>query len=169
MAANQLTVKDQLSLFPTLEGEENYPIWNKRISAFLQHRELMQVVTLDPGLLQLKRNSLRQPAASCQSSPTPLSTLSLPRLTTIMVMNGLTLKEYRQSGQANISVGVILNGTTSSTMVTSTISPMRLPNAWQPMPPLGFSKMNNPSVALLWQNYPPTVLVSRIHSTSTMN
>ena len=47
--ANELSLKDQLSALPTLNGDDNYPMWNKRMSPFLRHKELFATVTEDPG------------------------------------------------------------------------------------------------------------------------
>lgn len=47
--ANEISVKDQLATLPTLTGDENYPMWRRRISAFLKHRELFTTITEDPG------------------------------------------------------------------------------------------------------------------------
>ncbi|PLW40732.1 hypothetical protein PCASD_09337 [Puccinia coronata f. sp. avenae] len=47
--ASEISLKDQLSVLPTLVGDENYPMWSRRITAFLKHRELFKTVTEDPG------------------------------------------------------------------------------------------------------------------------
>ncbi|PLW28356.1 hypothetical protein PCANC_23994 [Puccinia coronata f. sp. avenae] len=47
--SNEFSLKDQLSNLPTLTGDENYPMWNRRISAFLKHKELYTTVTTNPG------------------------------------------------------------------------------------------------------------------------
>jgi hypothetical protein len=47
--SNKFSLKDQLSNLPTLTGDENYPIWNRRISSFLKHKELYTTVTTNPG------------------------------------------------------------------------------------------------------------------------
>jgi hypothetical protein len=48
--ASEISLKDQLSVLPVLVGNENYPMWSRRIAAFLKHRELFKTVTEDPGL-----------------------------------------------------------------------------------------------------------------------
>jgi hypothetical protein len=47
--ANEISLKDQLSALPTLTGDDNYPMWNRRISAFLKHRDLFKAVNTAPG------------------------------------------------------------------------------------------------------------------------
>ncbi|PLW27994.1 hypothetical protein PCASD_26554 [Puccinia coronata f. sp. avenae] len=47
--STDFSLKDQLSNLPTLMGDDNYPMWNRRISAFLKHKELYLTVTTDPG------------------------------------------------------------------------------------------------------------------------
>jgi hypothetical protein len=47
--AREISLKDQLSILPTLIGNENYPMWSRRITAFLKHRELYKTVTNNPG------------------------------------------------------------------------------------------------------------------------
>jgi hypothetical protein len=49
IVSNEFSLKDQLSNLPTLTGDENYPMWNRQISAFLKHKELYVTVTTDPG------------------------------------------------------------------------------------------------------------------------
>ncbi|PLW30388.1 hypothetical protein PCASD_21275 [Puccinia coronata f. sp. avenae] len=46
---NKISLKDQLLILPTLIGNENYPMWSRRITAFLKHRELFATVTTNPG------------------------------------------------------------------------------------------------------------------------
>jgi hypothetical protein len=47
--ASEISLKEQLSVLPTLIGDENYLMWSRRITAFLKHRELFETVTEDPG------------------------------------------------------------------------------------------------------------------------
>jgi hypothetical protein len=47
--ASEISLKDQLSILPTLIGNENYPMWSRRIAAFLKHQELYAIVTNNPG------------------------------------------------------------------------------------------------------------------------
>jgi hypothetical protein len=47
--ASEISLKDQLSILPTLIGDENCPMWSRRIAAFLKHRELYATVTNNPG------------------------------------------------------------------------------------------------------------------------
>ncbi|PLW48308.1 hypothetical protein PCASD_02943 [Puccinia coronata f. sp. avenae] len=47
--ANEISLKDQLSTLPTLNGDDNYPMWSRRISAFLKHRDLYTTVTVEPA------------------------------------------------------------------------------------------------------------------------
>ncbi|KAI9620482.1 hypothetical protein H4Q26_013694 [Puccinia striiformis f. sp. tritici PST-130] len=47
--ANEMTLKEQLANIPKLIGDDNYPMWHKRMRAFLRHKELFDVVTNDPG------------------------------------------------------------------------------------------------------------------------
>jgi hypothetical protein len=47
--ASEISLKDQLSILPTLIGDKNYPMWSRRITAFLKHQELYVTVTTDPG------------------------------------------------------------------------------------------------------------------------
>ncbi|PLW38664.1 hypothetical protein PCANC_16015 [Puccinia coronata f. sp. avenae] len=47
--ANEISLKDQLSTLPTLNGNDNYPMWSCRISAFLKHRDLYTTVTVEPA------------------------------------------------------------------------------------------------------------------------
>ncbi|PLW21092.1 hypothetical protein PCASD_21744 [Puccinia coronata f. sp. avenae] len=47
--ASEISLKDQLSILPTLIGNENYPMWSRRITAFLKHKELFATVITDPG------------------------------------------------------------------------------------------------------------------------
>jgi hypothetical protein len=35
--ASEISLKDQLSVLPTLIGDKNYPMWSQRISAFIKH------------------------------------------------------------------------------------------------------------------------------------
>jgi hypothetical protein len=45
----KISLKDQLSILPTLTGDDNYPMWSRRISAFLKHKELFATVTTNPS------------------------------------------------------------------------------------------------------------------------
>jgi hypothetical protein len=45
----KISLKDQLSILPTLTGNDNYPMWSRRITAFLKHKELFATVTENPG------------------------------------------------------------------------------------------------------------------------
>jgi hypothetical protein len=56
LASRSLT--DQLSILPTLIGNENYPMWSRHITAFLKHWELYVIVTTDPG--EVPRNALKK-------------------------------------------------------------------------------------------------------------
>ncbi|PLW11121.1 hypothetical protein PCASD_23835 [Puccinia coronata f. sp. avenae] len=56
--ASEISLKDQLSILPTLIGDENYPMWSRRITAFLKHRELYVTITTDPG--EAPGNSVRK-------------------------------------------------------------------------------------------------------------
>jgi hypothetical protein len=47
--ANKISLKDQLSALPTLTGDDNYPMWNRRILAFLKHCDLFKAVNTAPG------------------------------------------------------------------------------------------------------------------------
>jgi hypothetical protein len=47
--ANEISLKDQISILPTLIGDENYPMWSRQILAFLKHQELFVIVTTNPG------------------------------------------------------------------------------------------------------------------------
>jgi transposase InsO family protein len=49
MAGLAISLKDELSLLPTLLGESNYPMWTKRMRTFLKNKELWAVVNQDPG------------------------------------------------------------------------------------------------------------------------
>jgi hypothetical protein len=47
--SNEINLKDQLSSLPTLIGNENYPMWSHRISAFFKHCDLHKTVNTNPG------------------------------------------------------------------------------------------------------------------------
>jgi hypothetical protein len=53
--ANKISLKDQLSTLPTLNGDDNYPMWSRCISAFLKHRDLYTTVNVEPAKVPTTR------------------------------------------------------------------------------------------------------------------
>ncbi|KNZ47544.1 hypothetical protein VP01_6324g1, partial [Puccinia sorghi] len=49
IAALEISLKDLLSSLPTLNGDNNCPMWSKRVTAFLRHKELFATITVNPG------------------------------------------------------------------------------------------------------------------------
>ena len=47
--ASKISLKDQLSILPTLLGNENYPMWRRQITAFLKYCKLYAMVITNPG------------------------------------------------------------------------------------------------------------------------
>jgi hypothetical protein len=47
--ANKISLKDQLSTLPTLNSNNNYPMWSRQISAFLKHCDPYTTVTIEPA------------------------------------------------------------------------------------------------------------------------